>query len=90
MVASPLAMTVITKSNDAVVLSFGLVPDTDDDTLSQLAVPRDPWGDLRTTTALTVDCSWRVAAGVPRTSALRQREGIFVRLEGRDASGGGT
>jgi heterodisulfide reductase subunit A-like polyferredoxin len=35
---------VITKSYDAVVLSVGLVPDTDDDTLSQLAVPRDPWG----------------------------------------------
>lgn len=38
---------VITKSYDAVVLSVGLVPDTDDDTLSQLAVPRDPWGDLK-------------------------------------------
>lgn len=32
---------------NSVVLSVGLVPDTDDDTLSQLAVPRDPWGALK-------------------------------------------
>jgi len=32
---------------DSVVLSVGLVPDTEDDTLSQLAIPRDPWGDLK-------------------------------------------
>lgn len=32
---------------DSLILSVGLVPDTDNDTLSQLAVPRDPWGDLK-------------------------------------------
>lgn len=31
---------------DSVILSIGLVPDLKDDTLSQLAIPRDPWGDL--------------------------------------------
>lgn len=31
---------------DAVVLSLGLEPDRQDETLSQLAIPRDPWGDL--------------------------------------------
>jgi len=32
---------------DTVVLSVGLMPDLDDDTLSQMAIPRDPWGDLK-------------------------------------------
>jgi heterodisulfide reductase subunit A len=32
---------------DSVVLSVGLVPDLDDDALSQLAIPRDLWGDLK-------------------------------------------
>ena len=32
---------------DSVVLSVGLVPDLGDDALSQLSIPRDPWGDLR-------------------------------------------
>lgn len=35
------------QSFDSVVLSIGLVPDLDDDALSQLAIPRDPWGDLK-------------------------------------------
>jgi len=35
------------QSFDSVVLSVGLVPDLDDDALSQLAIPRDPWGDLK-------------------------------------------
>lgn len=38
---------VFLQSYDSVVLSVGLVPDTDDDTILQLAVPRDPWGDLK-------------------------------------------
>ena len=32
---------------DSVVLSVGLVPDLEDDALWQLAIPRDPWGDLK-------------------------------------------
>ncbi len=38
---------VFCQSFDSVVLSVGLMPDHDDDTLSQLAIPRDPWGDLK-------------------------------------------
>ncbi len=37
---------VFAQGYDSVVLSVGLVPDPDDDTLSQLAVPRGPWGYL--------------------------------------------
>ncbi len=38
---------VLCQSFDSVVLSLGLVPDIHDDTISQLAVPRDPWGILK-------------------------------------------
>ncbi|HQN75974.1 MAG TPA: FAD-dependent oxidoreductase [Methanomassiliicoccales archaeon] len=38
---------VMCQSYDSVVLSVGTVPDVGDDTLSQLAIPRDPFGDLR-------------------------------------------
>jgi heterodisulfide reductase subunit A-like polyferredoxin len=38
---------IVCQSFDSVVLSVGLVPDLDDDALSQLAIPRDPWGDLK-------------------------------------------
>jgi heterodisulfide reductase subunit A len=38
---------VLSTSFDSVVLSVGLVPDIHDDTLSQLALPRDPWGNLK-------------------------------------------
>lgn len=38
---------IVCQSFDSVVLSVGLVPDLEDDTLSQLAIPRDPWGDLK-------------------------------------------
>lgn len=38
---------VVCQGYDSVVLSVGMVPDGGDDTLSQLAIPRDPWGDLK-------------------------------------------
>ncbi len=38
---------IVHQGFDSVVLSVGLVPDLDDDALSQLAIPRDPWGDLK-------------------------------------------
>jgi len=38
---------IICQNFDSVILSVGLVPDLEDDTLSQLAIPRDPWGDLQ-------------------------------------------
>lgn len=45
---------VSSQTFDTVVLTVGLVPDKDEDMLSQLAIPRDPYGDLK-----DVNCSER-------------------------------